>query len=658
MERDQAKQRSLQALLLAVLGVGLAAPAQAQVSSMQDFEWTLTNGSSGVAELDLVAGTMFLFPQTPDFVQPFMTYTTVAPYDGTITVGVTTVSHDPTIDAAIRVVGDTPAAITAFTGSIVISFDVFADTTFGLGVEGDDCCGSIEVLFHDFVFAPKTPTPAVAPALDVRLEQTASALYADRPKLDAIGDVNDDGITDLVLGGVNHPTPYWANSTTYYLAVLSGADLSTLFSISGDFFANIGEFVSGCGDFDLDGIPDYLSGNVYACKVRSGRNNAVLATFINGNYSGNMSQACGAGDIDLDGIPDLWIMGGALQLVSGADGSVIHSHPLPNPGAQTNSKHGDILERLGDVDGDGVDDVVVGRPPQALLTVDSRVRIVSGATGLLIREYLAAPAALLGYAVSSAGDVDGDGVDDVLAGAPGGFGGRGEAFVWSGATGAELHHFVGSVAYGGLGGAVDGAGDVNADGLADVLIGNRANENPNAQPDGRVELRSGADGALLQVFEQNAEADFGRALKGGVDLDLDGEPELVVAALRDGPNGKISRYDDLTLPYGVSSLTATGALLPGTPFMLRLLGGPPAGVAHLVAGFAWIAAPFKGGTLIPQPDILLPGLPLGPQGSLSLPGTWPSGVPSGTLLAFQCWIPDAHGPAGFGASNGVLFLVP
>jgi hypothetical protein len=229
--------------------------------------------------------------------------------------------------------------------------------------------------------------------------------------------------------------------------------------------------------------------------------------------------------------------------------------------------------------------------------------------------------------------------------------------VWSGATGAELHHFVGT-AHAGLGGAVDGAGDVDGDGLADVLLGNRADEDANVQPNGRVELRSGADGALLQVFEQPAEGDFGRALVGGVDLDLDGESELVVAALRDGPQGRLSRYDELTLPYGVASLTGAGTLLAGTPFQLRLQGGPPAGVAHLLAGFAWIAAPFKGGTLIPQPDIALFGLPLGPQGDLHLPGTWPAGVPSGALVAFQCWIPDAHGPAGFGASNGVLFLVP
>jgi hypothetical protein len=37
---------------------------------------------------------------------------------------------------------------------------------------------------------------------------------------------------------------------------------------------------------------------------------------------------------------------------------------------------------------------------------------------------------------------------------------------------------------------------------------------------------------------------------------------------------------------------------------------------------------------------------------------WPAGIPSGTLLAVQYWLPDVHGSAGFGASNGVLFLVP
>ena len=644
------------ALLLVVLfGLGASAPAQAQFTSMQDFSWTLTGDKHGTAELDLDAGTMFLYADDAGLlVQPFMAYETMAPYDGTVTVGITTIAHDPPYDWAIGVVGEDQKALVAGTGETTVSFEVFADTRFGLGLQGDDCCGSIEVLFHDFVFAPKTPTPAVSPALDVRLEQVVPAHHVYWAQMDVIGDVNGDGVDDLVFGGsVDDIGPVY-----HGLAVVSGANLSMKFSLWGWLGAHWGEYVSACGDYDQDDIPDYITGCVHDVYVRSGRNNAVLASFFNGDYSGALRGACGAGDIDLDGVPDLWILGySALQLVSGAEGGVIHTLLTPGPGAVALGYNGDPLDRLGDVDGDGLDDVVLGIPPQSSMALPSRVWVVSSGTGLTVHEYEAASGTLLGYAVASAGDVDGDGVDDVVAGAPGAFGGGGEAFVWSGATGAELHHVTGS-GRAGLGGAVDGAGDVNGDGFADLLLGNRANESGVAQPNGRVELRSGADGALLQLIERPAEADFGRALVGDVDLDLDGAPDLVVAALRDGPQGTLSRYDDLALPYGVASLSGSGTLLPGTPFGLHLSGGPPGGVAHLVVGLSWLAAPFKGGTLIPQPDLVQFGLPLGGHGQFSLTGTWPAIIPSGALLAAQCWLPDAHGPAGFGASNGVLFLVP
>jgi uncharacterized Zn-binding protein involved in type VI secretion len=638
--------------VLLLVALCAATPARAQFNSMDDFSWTLTGGEYGIAQLDLDAGTMFIYANDAPFLyQPFMAFETMAPYDGTVTVGITTIAHDPEFDWAIGVVGEDQVGLVASTGETTLSFEVFADTTFGLGVQGDDCCDSIEVLYHDFVFTPKTPTPAVSPALDVRLDQVAPAQHLYWAQMDVLGDVNGDDVADFVLGGVDDV------AVTHGLSVISGADLSVIFSLSGPSTVHWGEYVSSFGDFNLDGVPDYLTGDSYSCEVRSGSNNTVLATFFNFDYAGSISGACGAGDIDLDGVPDLWLLGfSALQLVSGAGGDVIHTLSTPN-GTPGLGQNGDPLDRLADVDGDGLDDVVLGLPPQQFSPLASQVWVVSSGTGLTVQEHVAAADTLLGWAVASAGDVDGDGVDDVVAGAPRALDGRGEAFVWSGATGTELRHVTGS-AHAGLGGAVDGAGDVNGDGLADFLLGNRANESGVAQPQGRVELRSGADGTLLQLFEQPAQGNFGRALVGDVDLDLDGAPELVVAALRDGPKRRLWRYDDLALPYGVASLVGSGTLLPGAPFTLQLTGGPPAGVAHLVAGLSWLAAPFKGGTLIPQPDLVLLGLPLGAHGQLTLTGTWPAGIPSGTLLAVQYWLPDVHGPAGFGASNGVLFLVP
>ncbi len=77
--------------------------------------------------------------------------------------------------------------------------------------------------------------------------------------------------------------------------------------------------------------------------------------------------------------------------------------------------------------------------------------------------------------MSNAGDVDGDGIDDLfvsaIGAAPNGLSGAGSVFVYSGASGALLHRFDGPSVNAGLGYSVSGAGDVNDDGFEDVLIG-------------------------------------------------------------------------------------------------------------------------------------------------------------------------------------------
>ena len=77
----------------------------------------------------------------------------------------------------------------------------------------------------------------------------------------------------------------------------------------------------------------------------------------------------------------------------------------------------------------------------------------------------------------------------------------------------------------------------------------------------------------------------------------------------------------------------------------------------LIAGFSQLDAPFKGGVLVPSPDLYVV-LVTDATGGVSLTGSWPAGVPSGTQIGFQGWITDAGGPKGFAASNGLLGSVP
>ena len=112
--------------------------------------------------------------------------------------------------------------------------------------------------------------------------------------------------------------------------------------------------------------------------------------------------------------------------------------------------------------------------------------------------------------------------------------------------------------------------------------------------------------------------------------------------------------------HGTPALTGEGTLLPHTPLALTLGGALENTTAWLVLGFAELGAPFKGGTLVPDPSppALIVALPTGPAGALALPGSWPAGIPSGFSLYAQAWVQDPAGPVGFAASNAVHGTVP
>jgi hypothetical protein len=109
---------------------------------------------------------------------------------------------------------------------------------------------------------------------------------------------------------------------------------------------------------------------------------------------------------------------------------------------------------------------------------------------------------------------------------------------------------------------------------------------------------------------------------------------------------------------GTPTLTGSGLLLGGDALSLTLASARPNASAFLITGFSGLFAPFKGGTLVPNPDLILGPFPTSGAGQLVLPGTWPTGVPEMLTLWFQMWIQDAAGPAGFAASNGVSVLTP
>jgi len=219
----------------------------------------------------------------------------------------------------------------------------------------------------------------------------------------------------------------------------------------------------------------------------------------------------------------------------GPDPHHLWTHFGPEPG----DRCGTALAGVGDVDGDGRPDVVVGLPRATGAAAGTGLaRVLSGADGTLLLEVPGtAPAGRFGASVGGVGDVDGDGTPDFVVGAPYGAPGAGSAGVYSGSGGALLAGWTGGATGDRFGQAVCGLGDLDGDGRGDVAVGAPLAD-VNGTNSGRVEVFSGADGSVLLVLDGAAAWDqFGFALAGPGDVDGDGVPELLVGAPFSDANG-------------------------------------------------------------------------------------------------------------------------
>jgi hypothetical protein len=313
--------------------------------------------------------------------------------------------------------------------------------------------------------------------------------------------------------------------------------------------------VAGAGDVDGDGVPDFLAGTPFAdpggiasagqVKIFSGATGGRIRSLEGAVALGLLGFSAGsAGDLNGDGRADQVVgaagaspggVGGAGQVLvfSGADGSVL----LALDGTDAGGALGFSVAGTGDVDGDGIADVAAGAPQTSVpgLNGAGRARVFSGAGGAVLHTFTGGSAsAFLGFSVAGMGDWNGDGGVEVAVGAPlanAGSGPVGQVQVFSGLTGALLYAFNGTAIADGLGFRVAGAGDVNGDGVADG-IGGAPGADPSGMPEaGQAFVWSGATGALLTALDGSASADFfGWSVAGVGDLDRDGLADVAVGA--------------------------------------------------------------------------------------------------------------------------------
>lgn len=190
-------------------------------------------------------------------------------------------------------------------------------------------------------------------------------------------------------------------------------------------------------------------------------------------------------------------------------------------GERSGDQFGWIARSVGDVDGDGLSEFVTSAP-----TADSSagaVYLISPRRRSPLWKVVGHGADELGTGVEAAGDVDGDGVPDIVAGAPGGE----QVLLLSGRDGRVIRRISGRAPGERFGQVVSGLGDVDDDGLADVLVAGPLNSEHGAQA-GQVYVVSGASGAILHTWAGTTPgAQLGQALAGEV---RDGRVTVVAGA--------------------------------------------------------------------------------------------------------------------------------
>jgi hypothetical protein len=442
----------------------------------------------------------------------------------------------------------------------------------------------------------------------------------------AAGDVNNDGYDDILIGASSNNEGGYGAGQTYLILGRPTANWQMDLDLSAANASFIGEgsynssgvSVAGAGDVNNDGFDDILIGAIGSCEggFQAGQTYLILgrptanwqmdldlseanASFI-GEESFDMSgySVAGAGDVNNDGYDDILI--GAPyndEKVSNAGQTyLILGRPTVNwqmdldlsaasasfLGENDQDLSGSSVAGAGDVNKDGYDDILIGAQE------NDESASNSGQTYLILGrptvnwqmdlDLSAASASFLGedsydssgMSVAGAGDVNKDGYDDILIGAPdnedGGFG-AGQTYLILGRPTAKWQmnldlseanaSFIGEDSGDRSGGKVVGAGDVNNDSYDDILIAAALDEEGGydagqtylifGQPTAEWQMDLDLSEAIVSFIGEDSDDRSGGFVAGAGDVNKDGYDDILIGAYGDEEGGTMAGQTYLIL---------------------------------------------------------------------------------------------------------------
>ncbi|MCH2111714.1 MAG: FG-GAP-like repeat-containing protein [Planctomycetes bacterium] len=338
-------------------------------------------------------------------------------------------------------------------------------------------------------------------------KEASPAIDGPAGALTALADITGDGIPELAGGWPDATGPRAGGFIGIYDGA-TGARRKMMAQRSGS--ARSGAAITTIPDLNRDGFPDLLVGAPLhhgqipisgTVQAYSGLTGIPLLSFQGQEpYSEFGASVASPGDWNGDGFPDILIGApsqniqgqnrGAVFCYSGNDGSLLHRID----GVNDNGRFGSALCVLSDTTGDGLAEIAVSAP-HAGPNQTGEVQVLTGGSLQPLRVFRgSAPNGGFGAALASGGDLTGDGHTDLLVGSP--RDGSGTAFAFRGQDGVLIHHWQGSMAQSRFGASISQGGDLDRDGVPDVVIG-APRDHYGGLEAGRVQAYSGKSGILL-----------------------------------------------------------------------------------------------------------------------------------------------------------------